>query len=257
MSFGAGTQSTGLLLMYLNKKIEAELDLIIFADTGSEPLFVYEYFNYFQSYIKEKYNRGIIVLKQKYTLEEHIRGDYNGDFKRSPSLPYYSETGLLKRQCTVDYKIIPIEKYVRKFYNIHKKKNPITYNMIMGISFDERERMRVSQRWYRENKYPLVELKLSRKNVIDYIKECGVKEPPRSSCYFCPFHSDNYWKMLKDNYPTEFKRATDFDNLIRNKKGMRQKLYLSKYRKPLFQIDFDSQLRFPELIEECEGYCGA
>lgn len=256
LSFGAGTQSTGLLLMYLNKVIDEPLDLILFADTGSEPYFVYEYLDYFNSYIKKKYGREVTILKQKYTLEEHIRKDFSGELKRSPAIPYYTETGILMRQCTVDYKIVPINAYARKHWGIHKKTNPVTFNMIMGISFDERERMRISQEWFRVNKYPLVEMGLRRNDVINYIKEQGLKEPPRSSCYFCPFHSDNYWKMLKEKYPQEFQRAVDFDKTIRIKDGMRQKLFLSKYRKPLDTIDFNSQMAFPELIEECEGYCG-
>lgn len=256
LSFGAGTQSTGLLLMYLNKVIDEPLDLILFADTGSEPYFVYEYLDYFNSFIKKKYGREVTILKPKYGLEEHIRKHKTGELKRSPSIPYYTENGIVMRQCTVDLKIVPINAYARKHYKIHKKRNPISYNMIMGISFDERERMRISQEWFRVNKYPLVEMGLRRNDVIKYIKEQGLTEPPRSSCYFCPFHSDNYWNMLKKNYPEIFKQAVDLDKEIRVLGNFKEKLYLSKHRKPLDTIDFDSQMAFPELIEECEGYCG-
>lgn len=256
LSFGAGTQSTGLLLMYLNKDINEEIDLIIFADTGSEPYFVYDYLKYFQDYIKVKYNREIIILKQKYTLEEHIRKCHSGELKRTPALPYYTTNGFVMRQCTVDYKIVPINQYAKKQFNVHKKKNPQKFEMIMGISFDERERMKINQEWYRINKYPLVDLKLNRNDVIKYILNQGLKEPPRSSCYFCPFHSNRYWKMLKNNYPEVFQKAIEFDNLIREKKGMREKQYLSKYKVPLSKIDFNFESSFPELIEECEGYCG-
>jgi 3'-phosphoadenosine 5'-phosphosulfate sulfotransferase (PAPS reductase)/FAD synthetase len=50
VSYGAGTQSTGMILMALNGEYGLPRpEFAVFSDTGAEPEFIYDYFDYFQN----------------------------------------------------------------------------------------------------------------------------------------------------------------------------------------------------------------
>lgn len=49
VSLGAGVQSTVMLLMALHREIKPIPDVVIFADTGFEPLGVYDHLNWIEA----------------------------------------------------------------------------------------------------------------------------------------------------------------------------------------------------------------
>jgi len=129
-------------------------------------------------------------------------------------------------------------------------------NRMFGISLDEIERCRESTDWWAINSYPLVEARMKRYEVINFINDYHphLKNPPRSSCYFCPFHSHNYWRLLKEKHPDEFEKACEIDEIVRNNSKLTHKAYIHRSLRPLRDVDFsDNQLT---IFGECEGYCG-
>jgi len=267
-SYGGGTQSTGLILMALNGAYNLPRPAFaVFCDTGGEPEFIYDYMDYFIKYCRKKYGFEIFITKKKgISLAEKLTTIPNinrdGGFYISSVPPFFTlnedgTKGILKRQCTPDYKTHPTNSFIKK--NIDKKEK---FRLWLGMSFDERERMRISTDKRRVNYYPLVENFLNRRQVIDYVLSCGVKAPYRSSCYFCPFHSDRYWKWLKKEHRKEFDKACNIEQSIQliqsTYKTSKAIPFLHRSCRPLGEINFDAdtQLQFPELIEECEGYCG-
>lgn len=258
LMMGYGTQTIGLLLMVLDGKIKEDLDLVIFADTGSEPKHVYEYASMFDEYVKSKYGITIHrVAKGLKSLESDITDYIQGETEtKAKLLPYFSSNnGMLMRQCTDHYKIRPIDNYLKFKFKPNKNE---TIEKWFGISVDEIQRMRISQVSWNYNRYPLIELELNRQQVISYVmKYHNLPEPPRSSCYFCPFHSTNYWRFLKNNHNEEYKKAIKFDKVVRKYPGMREDLYLHRDCRPLDKIDLTPlPSLFTELIDECNGYCG-
>lgn len=255
--YGGGTQSTGLLLMALDGLFVVP-DLTIFADTYSEPYFVYDYIRLVREYIENKYNYEIDVVFGG-ILESDIRvSKITG--KRVASIPLYTENkGMIRRQCTDEYKIKPITRYLKEYFNIGRKTKDSkpTIKRWFGISLDEIERCKVSQDWWAENYYPLVEMRMYRHGVINYINKNHpeLANPSRSSCYFCPFHSDNYWRMLKEKHPNEFRRAIEIDEIIRINPKLNNKCYLHRSCKPLSEVDFSKHGQL-EIFGECDGYCG-
>jgi len=268
VSYGIGTQSTSLILMALNGEYGlTRPDFAVAADTGGEPEFIYDYFDYFQKYCKKHYGFDIYMTKKKGdSLLERLttkpKQSRNG-FYISSVPPFFTlnedgTKGLLMRQCTSDYKTWPTNTFINQ--HIEKKTK---YNLWLGMSFDERSRMRISTIKRRINKYPLVENFIIRKMAIDYVINKGVKKPYRSSCFFCPFHSDRYWRWLKEQHPETFERAVGVEQSIQSIQSIystwKQIPFLHRSCKPLNEIDFyeDTQMdMFPELIDECEGYCG-
>lgn len=254
--YGAGTQSTGLLLMALEGEFESKPDFAVFADTGAEPDHVIEYKEYFAEYVKKNYDFDIITVS-KGNLDQDIRSYLKGETKRVAQIPLRSYGGLLMRQCTQDYKIAPADKIIKQLCEV-KRKNKEQVNMIglwMGISLDEIQRMKSSTQWWKVLIYPLIEKGFRREDTINYVTRFGLKTPPRSACYFCPFHSPSYWNHLKKEYPNEHKKAIEFDELIRNYPKLKKQMFLHRQTKPLSEVE-NNQTDLFGMIDECEGYCG-
>jgi len=81
----------------------------------------------------------------------------------------------------------------------------------IGISTDEASRMKPSREPWIINKYPLIEHNISREQCVEWMLAEGYPEPPRSACIFCPYHSDEEWKRLRDKEPEEFQRAVEWE----------------------------------------------
>ncbi len=262
--YGAGTQSTGMILMALNGEFDTKPEFAVFSDTGAEPQHVLDYNQYFSEYVLNEFGFEIITIQHK-NLDQEINDYLNGKIKRVAAIPLRTRSegiigsGMLRRQCTQDYKIAPLNKLIKQKLRI-KRKNKIQYKSVakwMGISLDEIQRLKTSLEWWNVIVYPLIEKGYRRQDTVNYVKKFGLKEPPRSACYFCPFHSPSYWRYLNDNYPNEFQKAIVFDEKIRNYKGLKQKAYLHRNLKPLKDINFNYQTSLIDMIDECDGYCGS
>ncbi len=248
ISLGAGKQSIYMLLQAITGVFGEIPDFAIFSDTGSEPEYVYEYLNWFKKNVKFP-----IITVSEGNLMNDTKQYLNGKKKRVASLPLRlgKTGGLIMRQCTNDYKIKPVRKYLQKIRGKEKVK------LWIGISLDEMERAKDSNVKYIQNYYPLIDKRIRIDQIVNFYKTTGLKEPGKSACLICPFHSDNYWKRLKKEFPREFEKACLFDDLIRNYPGLQQKTYLSKHLIPLRDVNLDYvPSLFPELIEECNGLCG-
>jgi len=251
ISLGAGKQSSYMLLTALGGAYQYKPDLAIFSDTGCEPSYVYDYLNWLKNYVKSKYDFDIIVINGGNLIGQTL-DYYKGKNKLGASLPFFlSKGGIIRRQCTGDYKINPIKRYYQKIRNGKKIRQWI------GISLDEIQRVKDSFAKYIENYYPLVVNRITISEIINWFEREGIKIPGKSSCIVCPFHSDNYWRRFKKEYPDEFEKVCQFDDAIRNHPKLESQCYLHRSLKPLREINFNYEPSlFPELIEECDGMCG-
>jgi len=251
ISLGAGKQSSYMLLTALEGKYKYRPDLAVFCDTGCEPQYVYDYLFWLRDYVKSKYNFDIIIVSGGNLIQDTL-DYYKGKNKRGASLPFFlSKGGIITRQCTGDYKIDPMKRYLQKI-RVNKK-----IRMWIGISLDEKQRIKDSGVKYITNYYPLIEKRNTISEIINWFEKQGIKIPGKSSCIVCPFHSNNYWKRFKKEFLNEFKKACDFDEQIRNHPKFESQCYLHRSLMPLREIDFKYEPSlFPELIEECDGMCG-
>jgi hypothetical protein len=251
ISLGAGKQSSYMLLTALEGKYNLIPDFAIFSDTGCEPEYVYQYLDMLTEHCYTKYGFNIIKVQTGDLINDTLNY-INCKIKRVASLPLWIKNGGFNmRQCTQDYKIAPLRKYLQSVRNKRKVK------LWIGISVDEIERIKDSGVNYITNYYPLIENKINISDIRQWFKLNNFQEPGKSACLICPFHSINYWKIIKKNYPSEFKKACDFDDKIRNYPNFESELYLFRYRRPLknINLEYENSL-FPELIEECYGLCG-
>ncbi len=108
--------------------------------------------------------------------------------------------------------------------------------------------------------YPLVDMRLTRRDCAQIILSAGLPVPPKSSCYFCPFHRMSEWRKLRKDDPESFQKAVELERKMQERAmsiGHRQTVWLSVARRPLDQAVGDGiQTSFDDAMENCEsGYC--
>lgn len=162
------------------------------------------------------------------------------------------------RNCTVNWKIRPIAKWI--------KANAPGCTLGKGISTDEPHRATPSREddGYR-SAYPLIELGLSRQDCLRLVAHAKMPQPPKSSCWFCPYRTGHQWAALKAERPELFDRAAMLERHLNAKRAAigKDPVFLSSAgasrRLPLDQVFADQLCLLPEWIDEqdgCEsGYC--
>src|SRR5210317_292964 len=217
ISLGAGVQSSVMAIMAAKGEFPKP-DCAIFADTGYEPKKVYSYLEF----LKKILPYPVYVVSKGNIKKDMLDSIDNGT--RFPTAPFFTQAeitgkkGMLRRQCTADYKIIPIRKKIRELCNIgygkHFPKDKYIEQWI-GISTDEIQRMKPARDKYIKNRHPLIELNMSRQDCINWMKKNEFPLPEKSACIMCPYHNDSYWHFMKTERPSEFADAVEFDKSIR------------------------------------------
>lgn len=268
LSLGAGVQSSTLALMAAHGEVAPMPTLAIFADTGWEPKAVYDWFEWLVPQLPFP----VVTVTGGDIRAEALQSGVRvrlGKESRWVSMPYFTRgdgdkrEGRIPRQCTAEYKIEPIEQYMKREllglpYRARLPKEPQIIQW-RGISLDERQRAKLSTAAWFDVRYPLIELRMTRGHCLEWMAEHGYPEPPRSSCIGCPFHSDAEWLRMKASAPEEFADAVEFDTKIRIAGGPYRPTYLHRSCVPLSEVQFstaESEGQLDMFGEECAGMCG-
>lgn len=266
LSLGGGVQSSTLALMAARGEIGPMPDCAIFADTGAEPARVYRHLDWLEKQLPFPVHR-----VSAGNLRDEITGAMAGTNRMDARPPFFAlsargKRGMLKRQCTQDFKIIPIERKIRELIGLKKgqrgPKTPVVEQWI-GISWDERIRRKVSRLSFVKNRWPLCELELRRGGCLTWCEERQYPLPPKSACTFCPFTDDLRWRDMKENDAASFADAVAIDRIIRpGVPGPRRpkggQWFVHEDCVPLDQVDLSTaedrgQSNF---LDECGGVCG-
>ena len=268
LSLGAGVQSTVLALMAERGEHGLEKpDVAVFADTGWEPPVVYEHLEWLRRQVSFE-----IVQVSTGNIRENILSGTSPDGNGYLGIPAWliNEDGsnsVAARQCTTKYKIKPINKYLRDRMGIEPGKRAakeINVEIWMGISVDEIFRVKDSREEWATNRYPLVELELSRSQCLTWFEEnYPGRTLPRSACVGCPYKSNVEWKWLLDTDAESFQEAVFIDSALRESPIVKNAItregataFLHRSRVPLADIDFSEVEDYDSFIaDECEGVC--
>lgn len=265
LSLGAGVQSTTLALMAAHGEIEPP-DCAIFADTQAEPAGIYEHLRWLMS--------GILPFPVHVVTAGSLRNQIvagmlkprdNGVPKINGHPPFYTPPGaMIHRQCTEDFKIVPLNRELKRLAGLSPRgrgpKTPIVEQWF-GISRDEAQRMRTSDRQWITLRYPLIERSMTRQDCLQWMKAKGYPRPQKSACTFCPYHNDAEWDELRRNDWVAWDEAVEIDKLIRKGDTGRargREWFLHRSLKPLDEVLLTADERGqPDLFgNECEGMCG-
>lgn len=258
LSLGAGVQSTTMALMAAHGEIGPKPDCAIFADTGAEPERVYRHFDWLRGQLPFE----VHVVSAGNIKTDMLSGKTNG---RPPFhiLNPNGTKGFSRRQCTQDYKILPIQRKVRELIGLRpRQRGPkdVQVEQWIGISLDEAIRTKPSRLPYIKHRWPLIERRMSRQDCLRWLTEHQYPTPPKSACVFCPFHSDSMWRDMKANDPKAWVEAVEIDRAIRDR-GMllRGTPFLHPSLRPLTDVDLSTHEERGQLnlfLNECEGMCG-
>jgi hypothetical protein len=125
----------------------------------------------------------------------------------------------------------------------------------VGISMDEKRRMKPSRLQWNQTRYPLIEMGIRREDCIDLIARMGWPKPEHTSCFICPNQNDFQWYALKERYrDSDWRRALEAERAIRERCP---NMFLHRTCIPLEEIDFSMYGGAATVIgKECYGDCG-
>jgi hypothetical protein len=261
-SFGGGVQSMAVLVLAAQGKLK--YDNFLFSNVGNDaenPDTISYFYNYAKPFA-EKHDIDLLELHRvpkkgrNKGKNESLYQNLILENRRTIEIPVRMANGSPgRRSCTYEFKIKVIAKWQKK--NGATLNNPAITGI--GISLDELQRARNKPYYeWQVLEYPLLDLKLKRNDCIEIIKESGLPVPPKSSCWFCPFHTYKDWSDLKKQKPELFQKAVDLEILLNKRRSDlgKDSIFLSQRRLPLNEavsIQFDL---FEDIELPCDtGHC--
>lgn len=269
VSFGGGVQSMAMLVCAAERREHFDYRLFLFSNVGDDSEHP-DTLTYFHEVALPYARANGIDLRElrsrprgkETTLLERLE---NPD-SRSVGIPV--RIGLTNapgtRSCTVDFKVRRIASHLKLMGATAE--NPAI--VALGISLDEYQRASNSKIEWQENDFPLLHARMDRGECIRVIERAGLPVPPKSSCWFCPFHSLDKWRELRREQPALYARAIKLEqtlserhmSLTRVNGESRGPVFFTNKRKPLEDALGDSeQLALEETTEDitCDigGYC--
>ena len=235
-SFGGGRQSTAALVLAASGRLD--VDLFVFANVGddSENPDTLEYVERYAKPYAAAHGIELVEVQRKFK-DGRDPSLYQYVLKAPRSIPLpmrMSDNGAPgNRTCTTDWKIDVIASYLTRTLRW-----PTPWENLLGISWDESHRMRDPEHRNREQytlRYPLCDLRITVADCKRIVADAGLPEPPKSSCWFCPFHDLPAWARLRLHRPDLFKQSVQMEQYINERRAKlgKDQLYLSTRLKPL------------------------
>lgn len=295
ISYGGGVQSTALLVLAAQGRIDFPLFLMANVGEDSEHPDTLAYVRTVAMPYAEEHGIELVLLDRKRrdgsieTLWSRLMDDrpcknckgtgtvfanHHDDDReactvcsgagviqsRSLPIPVRMSNGAPgNRSCTADFKIRVIGKELkRRGANVD---NPATIGI--GISLDEIHRANTRRVEPHERVvYPLVGigedtgLKMNRLDCMRTIREAGLLVPPKSSCFFCPFHRPTAWADLARETPDLFEKSVKLEDTLNERRKMLGKdpVFLTRFGIPLRDA-IDTEQELIPLPDDGAGSC--
>lgn len=199
LSFGAGTQSTAMLILCGEGKLPKP-ELVLFADTGSETLATYAHVETWAKPFCESH--GI-----PFELVQSDKGKLHEFYLKQQNIPMI---GIAK--CTVDFKVRPIRRRLREI--VGKQNGKVLVECSLGITTDEETRRQAGDVKWVKNVFPFLDdLKMSREDCISLLTDRGV-DVGKSGCWLCPYQKKRSWLKLKIERPELFDFAASMEEAV-------------------------------------------
>lgn len=266
LNLGGGVQSSTLYRMAVMGLLGPMPHVAVFAPTMWEPLWVYDHLLELQAW------GGHVLPIVRVTAGDLRESIYNARStkKRYASIPAYvrgesGKVGMLRRQCTKEYKVEPIVTGIRLMLG-YLRGETVRHQVVqyMGLSADEVFRMKPSGYRWSTSRYPLIEEGRDRSGCKVWLREHGFTLPRKSACKGCPYRNAREWyDILTD--PDCLADVTDFDWRLRDGPPVQgdQPAYLHRSLVPIHMVDparlltaggDEAEIDF--FNDECEGMCG-
>lgn len=265
ISYGGGVQSTALLVLAAQGRIDFSLFLMANVGEDSEHPDTLRYVREIAMPYAERHGIELVMLDRhkRDGTTETLWGRLMREGSRSLPIPVRMSNGAPgTRSCTADFKIKVIGKELKR--RGANPENPATVGI--GISLDEIHRANARRVEPHERiVYPLVGvgdetgLTMTRLDCMNLIRRAGLPVPPKSSCFFCPFHRPTAWMELAHERPDLFEKSCELEDTLNARRDLRGKdrVFLTRYGVPLRRA-IDTEQQFLPLDEDgaCDsGWC--
>lgn len=247
LSFGGGTQTCAMVELVLQGKLPRP-ERIVMADTGREAS---ETWTYLITQVQPRLrSMGLTVELATHDLATVDLLAKNGDLL----MPLYTAggEGQLPNYCSNEWKKRVVLRYLRSLgYGPDK---PV--RLWLGISVDELMRAGQSGTDWAENHFPLLfDVPMRRDECRSLLLKAGWPEPPKSSCWMCPYRGNAQWRRLRDHFPADWAKAVALDYTLRETDA---NAFVHRSGVPLDRAVIDADPGQPSLFqtEECDsGWC--
>lgn len=269
VSYGAGVQSTALLVLAAQGYIPH--NIFLFANVGEDSEHPAS-LRYFREVAMEyAASKGI---KMHELFREPSRGRHKGERpslvdaimhadSKSIPIPIRGENGAPgSRSCTADYKVRVVAKWLKE----HGATSENPARVAIGISTDEYQRATDKREEpFERVEYPLLTLEhrlagrmgASRNDCKRIIADAGLPIPPKSSCFFCPFHKPSVFADQARTEPDLFEKSCQLEEHINLTRKPGDRLFLTRFGRPTRDVFANVQMSMLDEWDEDEGYrCG-
>ncbi len=222
LSFSGGKQSSALLWMVLLGKIEVDPAsfVVMNADPGMENSRTYPYVKMMFDKCR---GRGIeIFTADGPNLYRDLVDLKTAKKTRIDNPPYWvnnnGKLGRLTQGCTKYYKILPMNRAIRKVlyerFGISPKSKRLGNGIVekwIGFSYSEVERIKPPEQKYITFRYPLIEMKMHNEDVLRFFSDNGLPVPPRSVCNACFANGLDTLREMYLNRPEDWAQRVGVD----------------------------------------------
>lgn len=227
ISYGGGVQSTALIVLAVTDRLAAigyNVDAAVMSNVGDDSEDPETLVYVREVMVPWAAAHGFEVIE---THRVNLRGAHKGPETlwgrlmrpESKSLPIpvrMADTGAPgTRSCTADFKIVPVGRWLKA----HGATDAEPGIVLIGISTDEYQRANNKRaQSYEVPAYPLLELGLSRGDCEQIIRDAGLPVPPKSSCFFCPFHRPQAWAEQRRDKPELFAKSQLLEDTLNDRR---------------------------------------
>jgi hypothetical protein len=242
-SYGGGVQSTAALVLAARGRIDFRTFLFANVGDDSEHPDTIRYVRDVAAPYARAYGIALHELhrERRGGGTETLYGRMTREGSRSLPIPVRMSNGAPgTRSCTADFKI----KVIGRWLKAHGASAGSPATVGVGISSDEAHRINARKSEpYERLVYPLVGIPsgesagrmLRRSDCAQIIADAGLPVPPKSACFFCPFHRSETWHDMRRNQPELFARSCDLEDLLNARRAELGKdpVYLTRFGRPL------------------------
>lgn len=194
LSYGGGVQSTAMIFLIKEGKLPKP-DIVIHSDTGSEMPYTEEMVLRISKIVEEMGIPFEIVNSKHGKLHEH--------YLSKKIIPVVGV-----RSCTDNFKVLPQRRKIREIVGSGNGK--LLAECWLGITTDESRRKIDSELKWIGNKFPLLDLDISRQDCIKINKKNGF-QVKKSGCFLCPYHGKKWFVRLFQDFPDLFEKCEELE----------------------------------------------
>jgi hypothetical protein len=219
VSYGGGVQSTALLVLAAQRRID--YPLFVFANVGddSENPATLGYLRQIAMPYAEAHGIELVEVRRilRDGTERTLLQEIEGQDRSIPIPARMGAGGYGRKKCTERFKIAVVRRELRR--RGATSDNPAT--VAIGISTDEIDRAGAGpgpdpRDPTRLRAYPLLDLGISRQECRRIISGAELPVPPKSACVFCPLHDREAWRRIRRK-PDQWATAVHVDGVIRER----------------------------------------